>query len=88
MARKSPNLANPFASTQGEQPKSTPASKPARTQAGKREGTKAATFYFQPDTLARLHAAWARAVADDPAVTKSGMVEAAVLAYLEGIGEG
>jgi hypothetical protein len=80
MARKSPDIANPFASTQAQQPESTPSRK--------REGTKAATFYFRPDTLARLHAAWARAVAEDPQATKSGMVEAAVLAFLEGIGEG
>jgi len=77
MARKSPDIANPFASTQAQQPESTPSRK--------REGTKAATFYFRPDTLARLHAAWAQAVADDPQATKSGLVEAAVLAFLDNL---
>ena len=85
MARKSPELANPFASTQAGQPESTPSRQRTSTPSGRREGTKAATFYFRPDTLARLHAAWARAVADDPQASKSAMVEAAVLAFLEGI---
>lgn len=83
MARKSPDIANPFASTQAQQPESTPARKGTRVPSGKREGTKAATFYFRPNTLARLHAAWAQAVADDPQATKSGLVEAAVLAFLD-----
>lgn len=83
MARKSPDIANPFASTQAQQPESTPSRKRTSVPSGKREGTKAATFYFRPDTLARLHAAWAQAVADDPQATKSGLVEAAVLAFLD-----
>lgn len=84
MARKSPDIANPFASTQAQQPESTPSRKRTSVPSGKREGTKAATFYFRPETLDRLHAAWARAVAEDPQATKSGMVEAALRAYLEG----
>jgi hypothetical protein len=88
MAPKSPDLANPFASTQAQQPESAPSRKPARAQASKREGTKAATFYFHPATLDRLHAAWVRAVATEGHANKSEMVERALLAYLEGIGEG
>ena len=53
----------------------------ASTKESKRKGV---SFYFDESTIARLHARWLVALAEDPKATKSAIVEAALIAYLSG----
>ena len=67
------------------QPTSTPSRKRTSVPVHKRAGTKAATFYFAPEVLEQLEAAWLARRAVDPQASKSAMVEEALRAYLDSL---
>ena len=86
MARRKASIdPNLFARTEGDDA-STQAQKHESVQASKPESTterKAATHYFDVSTLEALEQAWLEARARGESVSKSAIVEAALLAWLE-----
>lgn len=79
MAPKSPEISTDLFASTGA---SVQAEKPTSKKASKRK-SKAATFYFDPDLLERLEITWLGLRRELGSVTKSAIVEAALVAALE-----